>query len=296
MFYLNKEFADNLAALDVINKEDLNLVNHLSGKTQKYLKLSFKDMNALIKVRGELRPIVAKNKKQKETQDAYEGWYDQGGMADDRVTKQTMLNKIVDMREYDVSYHTRVQIDNEIRCAFWYEYTVDGPICTGITHLKDKLDKADLRVMAWDIECTKQPLKFPDVNFDQIMMISYIVDGQGFLITNREIVAEDVQDFEYAPKPEYDVGIFTIFNEPDERSLLKRFFDHIIETKPAIFTTYNGDSFDWPFVQGRAEIHKLKIEDEIGIFSSGMQVIEFSGRFTIHMDCLYWVNRDAYLP
>ena len=87
------------------------------------------------------------------------------------------------------------------------------------------------------------------------MMISYIIDGQGFLVTNREIVGEDVQDFEYAPKPEYDVGMFTVFNEPDERSLLVRFFNHILETKPAIFTTYNGDTFDWPFIEGRAEHH-----------------------------------------
>ena len=128
------------------------------------------------------------------------------------------------------------------------------------------------------------------------MMISYIVDGQGFLITNREIVGADVQDFEYAPKPEYDVGIFTVFNEADERGLLMRFFSHILETKPAIFTTYNGDTFDWPFIQGRSEHHNIKIEDEIGIFSSTGMNIEFSGRFPIHMDCLYWVNRDAYLP
>ena len=33
VFYLNKEFADHLANLDVIHKEDLDLVNHLSGKT-----------------------------------------------------------------------------------------------------------------------------------------------------------------------------------------------------------------------------------------------------------------------
>jgi len=34
------------------------------------------------------------------------------------------------------------------------------------THLKEKLDKAEIRVLAFDIETTKQPLKFPDVRFD----------------------------------------------------------------------------------------------------------------------------------
>ena len=61
-----------------------------------------------------------------------------------------------------------------------------------MTQLTEKLDKADLRIMAFDIECTKAPLKFPDTKLDQIMMISYIVDSQGFLITNRDVVGEDV--------------------------------------------------------------------------------------------------------
>lgn len=38
---------------------------------------------------------------------------------------------------------------------------------------------------------------------------------KGFLITNREIVSEDIEDFEFTPKPEYE-GPFTIFNEDDE--------------------------------------------------------------------------------
>lgn len=44
------------------------------------------------------------------------------------------------------------------------------------------------------------------------MMISYMIDGQGYLITNREIIASDVDDFEYTPKPEFE-GQFIIFNE-----------------------------------------------------------------------------------
>ena len=87
------------------------------------------------------------------------------------------LSKILDIREYDVPYHIRVMIDNEIRCANWYEFSLENTICKSMTHLKEKLDKADLRIMAFDIETTKAPLKFPDRNFDQVMMISYIIDG-----------------------------------------------------------------------------------------------------------------------
>jgi DNA polymerase epsilon subunit 1 len=77
--------------------------------------------------------------------------------------------------------------------------------------------RAEPVVMAYDIETTKQPLKFPDQQTDQIMMISYMIDGQGYLITNREIVSVDIDDFEYTPKEEYQ-GEFQVFNEPDEVS------------------------------------------------------------------------------
>ena len=38
----------------------------------------------------------------------------------------------------------------------------------------------------------------------QVFMISYMVDKQGFLIVNREVVSEDINDFEYTPKPEFE--------------------------------------------------------------------------------------------
>lgn len=45
--------------------------------------------------------------------------------------------------------------------------------------------------------------------------ISFFCFQKGFLITNREIVSENIEDFEFTPKPEYE-GPFTVFNEDDE--------------------------------------------------------------------------------
>lgn len=61
--------------------------------------------------------------------------------------------------------------------------------------------RGPLKVFAFDIECTKKPLKFPDAEIDEVMMISYMLDEQGYLIVNREHVGADVEDFEYIPKP-----------------------------------------------------------------------------------------------
>ena len=159
--------------------------------------------------------------------------------------------------------------------------------------IKERVKRAEPVVMAYDIEVTKLPLKFPDQALDQIMMISYMIDGQGFLITNREIVSEDIEDFEYTPKPEYE-GPFTIFNEPDEPAVIRRWFEHIQESKPTVIATYNGDSFDFPFVEARAKIHGIDMYTEIG-FKRDVED-EFKSRSCIHMDCFRWVKRDSYLP
>lgn len=38
---------------------------------------------------------------------------------------------------------------------------------------------------------------------------------KGYLIVNRAIVSEDIEDFEYSPNEEYQ-GPFIVFNEEDE--------------------------------------------------------------------------------
>ena len=146
--------------------------------------------------------------------------------------------------------------------GLWYDVRFhEGTV--ELQPVPERVKRADPVVMAFDIETTKQPLKFPDAESDVVMMISYMIDGQGFLITNREVISEDIDDFEYTPKDEYE-GPFVIFNEPNEVSLLRRFFDHVREARPTVIATYNGDSFDFPFVQTRARIHGLDMEQEIG--------------------------------
>jgi DNA polymerase epsilon subunit 1 len=147
--------------------------------------------------------------------------------------------------------------------------------------------------MAYDIETTKAPLKFPDQAVDQVMMISYMIDGQGYLIVNRDIVSEDIDDFEYTPKEGYE-GPFTTFNELDEEATIRRFFEHIQTSKPTVMATFNGDMFDFPFLKARAEVHGIDMFLETGFAIDSEN--EFKSRSCIHMDCFRWVKRDSYLP
>lgn len=174
----------------------------------------------------------------------------------------------------------------------WYFVEAKNGVTTIIRN-EERLAPADPVVMAFDIETCKAPLKFPDPAVDQIMMMSYMIDGQGFLITNREVVSEDIADFDYTPKPEYP-GPFMIFNEPDEKAVLERFFLHVKEARPTVIATYNGDFFDWPFVEARASVNGIDMYHEIGWKKDAED--QYKCNYSVHMDCFHWVNRDSYLP
>ncbi|XP_059569609.1 DNA polymerase epsilon catalytic subunit A isoform X2 [Alligator mississippiensis] len=300
--FLSKKFQGKIAKLETVPKEDLDLPNHLVGLKRNYIKLSFSTVDDLVKVRKEISPAVKKNQEQDQASDAYTSMLSSVLTGSSLTTDDAeplkkaanQMDNIIDMREYDVPYHVRLSIDLKIHVAHWYNVRYRGNVYPPeITRRDDLVERPDPVVLAFDIETTKLPLKFPDAETDQIMMISYMIDGQGYLITNREIVSEDIEDFEFTPKPEYE-GPFCIFNEPDEAHLIRRWFEHIQETKPTIFVTYNGDFFDWPFVEARAAVHGLNMHQEIG-FQKDSQG-EYKTSQCIHMDCLRWVKRDSYLP
>ncbi|EGR49185.1 DNA polymerase epsilon, catalytic subunit A [Trichoderma reesei QM6a] len=291
-------------AIRRIEKEDLSMPNHLMGYRRTFIELRFANVNDLMAARRDILPIAEKNKKNMNAMDAYaevatnNGNFDlfDNDLRDDERNTSTSISEasdfIVDIREYDVPYHVRVMIDLDIRVGKWYFVEAKHGV-TKVTVNEGRSLPADPVVMAYDIETSKLPLKFPDAATDQIMMISYMIDGQGFLITNREIISEDIGDFDYTPKPEYP-GPFMIFNEPDEKSVIERFFLHIKEARPTVIATYNGDFFDWPFVEARASVNGIDMYHEIGWKKDSED--QYKCSYSVHMDCFHWVNRDSYLP
>lgn len=285
-----------------VEKEDLQMPNHLLGYRRAFLRLAFENVGDLLGVRKVLMPIAETNRKSMNAMDTYAevasanagfGFYDDDAYSGRRMNSTADASDyIVDIREYDVPYHVRVAIDKNIRIGKWYTVEVKHGI-TSLTCNEERIQRADPVVLAYDIETTKLPLKFPDAVIDQVMMISYMIDGQGFLITNREIVSEDIADFEYTPKPEYD-GHFLVFNEPDEKAVIERFFLHIKEARPTVIATYNGDYFDWPFVEARASVLGIDMYQEIGFRKNSENI--YQSDFGVHMDCFSWVSRDSYLP
>lgn len=286
-------------------KEDLGLPNHLVGLKRVLIKLSFHNISDLLNARRLINPIVKENKMKRDSRDIYQimnfnehnsikqnskPYNALAAFNDEQVSDPLTL--IDDIREYDVPYHVRVSIDNDIRIGKWYNVYAKHSQIT-LEEDKENIAFADPIILAFDIETTKAPLKFPDPKADQVMMISYMIDGEGFLITNREIISENIEDFEYTPKPEYP-GSFTIFNEPDEKRVLLRFYEHVREMRPTVIATFNGDFFDWPFIEKRSFYHDIDMFEEIG-FAKDREG-EYKSKYCTHMDCFRWVKRDSYLP
>jgi len=70
--FLRRRYEGKILNVTVEDKEDLDLKNHLSGLTQKYLKVTFATVQDLMDVRREVLPMVKKNQSRSEAAEAYE--------------------------------------------------------------------------------------------------------------------------------------------------------------------------------------------------------------------------------
>lgn len=294
---LLKKYSGLLIDAQYVPMVDLEKPNHLSPNhlTRKCWKLLFDNVSQLMDVRSQLQDLLKSKSKV-----APNTFMMTGPQSIYEQQSDPWIN-VQELREYDVPYVCRVCMDLDIRAGSWYTVTldhVDGGSPHPVLSDPDIETKANPRVLAFDIECTKAPLKFPNAEVDEIYMISYMTsDGkgtpQGFLICSRSVVSQDVSDFEYTPKPSYP-GPFHIFNEKDEKALIQRFFTEFQKYCPQIVVTYNGDSFDWPFLMTRAFHHGIDVWKEIGVSKTLDDQVR--GRCCVHMDAFCWVQRDSYLP
>ena len=72
-------------------------------------------------------------------------------------------------------------------------------------------------------------------------------------------------------------GPFTVWNVANEKELLQRWFQHMREARCAVYVTYNGDFFDWPFMETRAAACSLDMKAELG-FACGKKSQECLSR------------------
>ncbi|KAJ1611964.1 DNA polymerase epsilon catalytic subunit [Cryptosporidium canis] len=301
---LEHRYRDTSIEFSIVMKDDLTLDNHLIGEKRELIKVSFDNVGELITTRNEILDRIKRSRLEKRSNESLGIYHDQDHGHEKRA--KDVIESISEIYEYDVQYETRVMIDNFISIGLWYESVRWTHELLELKCIEDDTSAPDLRSLAWDIETSKEPLKFPNVEKDQIIMISCMFEGQGYLITNREVVSADICDFEYSPKKEYE-SFFKCINCPDERELIQTYIRLVQRLRPHIIASYNGDNFDFPFLYERAKRYGVDVSREWGIRmevdpssagggpQSSSKTI-FSGASIIHLDCFRWVERDSYLP
>ncbi|MFC1454897.1 DNA polymerase domain-containing protein [Candidatus Undinarchaeota archaeon] len=174
-------------------------------------------------------------------------------------------------REDDIPFVRRYLVDLELEQSNVWE--VDGKEIEAdlnsekvyeVKDIKvtDKLvDLDDMRIMSFDTEM-RNPEGMPRPEIDPIIAVSF-ADNTGWekVITWKE--PKEKKDWVHVVK--------------DEKELFEETVKTFKERDPDVIVTYNGDQFDFPYVEKRAEVLKVKLE--LGRGSSG---IKFSSRGRFH--------------
>ncbi|EJW05242.1 hypothetical protein EDEG_00707 [Edhazardia aedis USNM 41457] len=267
---IKKEFCTSIERVEIVQRIDPTESNHLNKKPKEYLrvfcfdeqkhKMLVNDLKKLAKYRRKTKSDDIYIEKDEDEEDKFYKMYktldDYLAFEDFKIffdkTENDILtidNLLIDIAEFDIPYEIDFLSTNNIRIGKYYfisKNDVDIYISESSQILPPKLV-----VLAFDIEVTKDPLKFPCAEKDEIVMISFVVNGEGFLLTNREFVSEEIEDFYYNIEEHNLVTNFKIFNMDCEALLLCKFIELIFLHKPDIVTTYNGTTFDIPFIERR---------------------------------------------
>ncbi|KAM0681544.1 DNA polymerase epsilon catalytic subunit [Glugoides intestinalis] len=282
--YIKKRFESGVHNITVEERIDTLEHNHLNKPAKKLLKLYFRTEVSFLQCVKSLKDIISEGSTKRYKREIYSDFLQDMQLYD-------VTTEILNIHEYDIPYEIQVGTEFGIRSGCWYTISYNGEAYQ-VKRNSEKIAYPDLKIFAFDIETTKPPLKFPNPEFDEVMMISIMTESFGELVINRKIVSEDIEDFEYHAKDEMQCN-FKVSNENSEEALLIRFLEIILEHRPHIMTTYNGSFFDWPFISKRMQKYGLDITTSLQF----QEVNEyFECPFIIHLDSYKWVKRDSYLP
>jgi len=153
------------------------------------------------------------------------------------------IEDVIDIYEYDIPFARRFLIDKDLIPATEYNFDIEKE--GDISIVKDfniiETQKINFRPLAFDIEvyCKAKP----DPEKDPIIMIGISTNDFDRVITYKQVKADYIEVVE------------------NETVMIKKFLDLLKQYDPDIIYTYNGDTFDFPYISQRAK--KLKINHPI---------------------------------
>ncbi len=163
----------------------------------------------------------------------------------------------IDKNEHDIPFASRYLLDKRLEPMNGIELIVEGnKILEAKTY---EVKNPEFRAGAFDLE-THSPGRFSDPKKDPILMIS-------FALPEKTIVLSHGKEFKDKNTEVFD----------NEIKMIDAFTEKVKHENLDIITTYNGDSFDFPYIKERA----TRFDSKFAISSDGSEPKERSkGRDT----------------
>lgn len=167
----------------------------------------------------------------------------------------------------------------------------------------DWLKSAPLRILSFDIECAGRKGIFPEAEHDAVIQIANVVSRSG---ESRPFVRNVFTVNTCAP-----ITGSEVFQHEDERDMLMKWRDFIVQVDPDVIIGYNTTNFDLPYLLDRAKslglnqfpyfgrLKHVKQEAKDSVFTSKAfgtresKVINIDGR--MQLDLLQFIQREYKL-
>lgn len=202
---------------------------------------------------------------------------------------QTFLHKYPDQCfEYDLDLQSKIAMDYSLYIGRWY--TLEK----GMLALQDSLEiRPKLKSLVFDLETCKKPFLFPNAEEDEIMSIAALFGEEGFVFVNLTVFNKSDDRVIYMGANEMKNKPFEIVYCETERQMLSKFVKMTLEQKCDCWIGYNSDNFDLPYLETRCAKNDINFKEQFGFQK---YKTTFVSRKYIHLDLIYWVMRDSYLP
>lgn len=167
-----------------------------------------------------------------------------------RVKRWPLYLKLgtLDIFEDKIKPHTKFLCESGLRSGAWFEYSGIASSCKlkQLTPLLDDTTVPELLVCAWDLETGGL-----DPKTNAIYQVCCV-----FWSTTAPL-APDHRSVVICSQPTKSVRDTVILQATDERDLLVKFKNLILEHDPDIISGYNTNSFDQKFLEYRLKIHNV---------------------------------------